>query len=144
MTLQDWNFFYGKIEISDFQQTPFKYVFSIAINVLLWDCMGKGACMKRMGAVRNCSTNTIMEKKRERGGRGLRIWNFQGYQRNSKWIFQRLIKNNMEYSGHDQWRIMWNFQESWFWVLTFLKGVTQLCGVSRGEALFCLQFPVVK
>ena len=92
MTLQDWNFFYGKIEIFDFQQTPFKYVFSIAINVLLWDCMGKGACMKRMGAVRNCSTNTIMEKKRERGGRGLRIWNFQGYWRNSKWIFQRLIK----------------------------------------------------
>ena len=25
--------------------------------------MGKGACVKRMGAVRNCSTNTIMEKK---------------------------------------------------------------------------------
>ena len=63
MTLQDWNFFYGKIEIFDFQKTPFRYVFSIAINVLLWDCMGKGACVKRMGAVRNCSTNTIMEKK---------------------------------------------------------------------------------
>ena len=30
--------------------------------------MGKGACIKRMGAVRNYSTNTIMEKKRGRGG----------------------------------------------------------------------------
>ena len=41
--------------------------------------MGNGACIKRMVAVRNYSTNNIMEKK-NRGGRGggLRIWNFQG------------------------------------------------------------------
>ena len=78
MTLQDWNFFYGKIEISDFQQTPFKYVFSIAINVLLWDCMGKGACMKRMGAVRNCSTNTIMKKKKGKRGEGFKDMEFSG------------------------------------------------------------------
>ena len=41
--------------------------------------MGKGACIKRMVAVRNYSTNTIM-KKTNRGGRtvGLRIMNFQG------------------------------------------------------------------
>ena len=37
---------------------------------------------------------------------------FQGYWRNSKWIFQGLIKNNVEYSGRDQGKIMWNFQES--------------------------------
>ena len=41
--------------------------------------MGKGACIKRMVAVRNYSTNTIMEKNQQRGKRvGLRIMNFQG------------------------------------------------------------------
>ena len=36
---------------------------------------GKGACIIRMGAVGNYSTNTIMEKNKP--GRGvLRIWNF--------------------------------------------------------------------
>ena len=41
--------------------------------------MDKGACIKRMVAVRNYSVNIIMEKKQteEEGGRGLRIWNFQ-------------------------------------------------------------------
>ena len=29
--------------------------------------MGKGACIKRMAAVRNYSTNTIMEKKQVEG-----------------------------------------------------------------------------
>ena len=48
------------------------------------ETVGRGACIKRMVAVRNYSTNTIMQKTniRERqggGGRGglLRIWNFQ-------------------------------------------------------------------
>ena len=42
--------------------------------------MGKGACIKRMVAVRNYSTNTIMEKNKQRGKRegGLRIWIFRG------------------------------------------------------------------
>ena len=44
---------------------------------------------------------TIMEQKTEGGGL-LRIWNFQGYWRNSKWIFQGLIKNHVKYSGRDQ------------------------------------------
>ena len=41
--------------------------------------MGKGACIKRMVAVRNYSTNTIMEKNKTRGkgvgaeGGGLKI-----------------------------------------------------------------------
>ena len=29
-------FLYGQIEIFDFKKTPFRYVFSIAINVFLW------------------------------------------------------------------------------------------------------------
>ena len=32
--------------------------------------MGKGACIKRMVAVRNYSTNTIMEKNKTRGKGG--------------------------------------------------------------------------
>ena len=31
------------------------------------------------------------------GGGGLRIWNFQRYQRNSMWNFQGLIKNEVEF-----------------------------------------------
>ena len=50
----------------------------------------------------------------EVGGGGLRIWSFQVYWRNSKWIFQVLIKNNVEYSGCDETKNMRNFQESWF------------------------------
>ena len=30
---------------------------------------------------------------------GLKIWNLQGYWRNSKWILQGLNKNNEEFSG---------------------------------------------
>ena len=39
----------------------------------------------------------------------------------------------MEFSACDQEKITWNFPWSWL-ALTFIKGVTQLCGVSRGEA----------
>ena len=40
--------------------------------------MGKVACIKRIVAVRNYSTNTIMEKTtEEEGGGGLRILVFQ-------------------------------------------------------------------
>ena len=53
-------------------------------------------------------------EKNKRGEEGLRIWNFQGYWRNSKWIFQGLIKNNVEYSGRDQEKIVENFQEPLF------------------------------
>ena len=62
------SFIYGKIEIFDFKKTPFRYVFSIARNIFLRDCVGKGACIKRMSVVRNYSANTIMEKKTEEGG----------------------------------------------------------------------------
>ena len=41
--------------------------------------MGKGACIKRVVAVRNYSANTTMEKNKQgEGGKGLRIKNFQG------------------------------------------------------------------
>ena len=41
--------------------------------------MGKDAFIKRMVAVRNYSTNTIMEKNKQRGkGVGLRILSVQG------------------------------------------------------------------
>ena len=41
----------------------------------------------------------IPEKNTNRGGGegGLRIWNFLGYQRNSMWNFQELIKNELEF-----------------------------------------------
>ena len=63
-------------KIFDFTKTSFRYVFSIAImlanNVFLWDCMGKGAYIKRMVAVINYNANSIMEKKQigEDGGGG--------------------------------------------------------------------------
>ena len=42
------------------------------------------------------SRNGLFQKKIKQGE--LRIWNFQGYQRNSLWIFQGLIKNEVELS----------------------------------------------
>ena len=42
--------------------------------------MVKGACIKRILAVINYSTNTVMKKKKQtegEGAGGLRIWNFQ-------------------------------------------------------------------
>ena len=35
--------------------------------------MGKGACLKRMVAVRNYSTNIIIEKNKQRGNGGGRV-----------------------------------------------------------------------
>ena len=51
-------------------------------------------------------------KKPNRGlGRGVRIWNLQGYQRNSMWNFQRLTKNEVEFLPKgDQEKTMQNFQ----------------------------------
>ena len=39
-------------------------------NAFLWDCMGKSTCIKKMVAVRNYSTNTIMEKTNRGEWRG--------------------------------------------------------------------------
>ena len=37
----------------------------------------------------------LFQKKSRQGG--LRIWNFQGYQRKSMWNFQGLIKNKVKF-----------------------------------------------
>ena len=40
--------------------------------------MGKGTCIKRMFAVRNYSTNTIMEKNKQKGKGGVKDMDFSG------------------------------------------------------------------
>ena len=59
----------------------------------------KGACISRISAVENYSANTLMERNKQGG---LKIWNFQGHWKNSNWILQELIKNNEDFSVHDQ------------------------------------------
>ena len=39
----------------------------------------------------------LFQKKKTGGVGGVRIWNFKGYQRNSMWNFQGLIKNVVEF-----------------------------------------------
>lgn len=55
-----------------------------------------------------------------------RTRNFQGYQRNSKWDFQRLMKKEVESSKGDQGKIMCSFQGSWFFTLEFPRGVNTI------------------
>ena len=48
-----------------------KFLFLISkISSILVRLLGKGACIKKMLAVRNYSTNTIMEKNKQRGKGG--------------------------------------------------------------------------
>ena len=42
------------------------------------------------------ASQKLFQKKSKQGR--LRIWNFQGYQRNSMWNFQELIKNEVEFT----------------------------------------------
>ena len=57
---------------------------------------------------KHCNGKKTKLRGRGAGGRGqgagggLRIWYVQGYWRNSKWIFQVLIKNNVEFSRRNQ------------------------------------------
>ena len=53
---------------------------------------------------------------------GLRIWDLQRYQGSN----------------------LWNFQGSFFLALEFPRDLTQFFGISRGLALFCLEFAGVK
>ena len=91
------------------------------------------------------SVGLFQKKTKQDGGGGFRIWNFQGYQRNSMWNFQGVIKkkemefprvtkkkNNMEFPGvlvfglgisEGSNTILWNFQR-WSFVLF---------GISRGK-----------
>ena len=74
----------------------------------------------------------------------MRIWNFQGYQRNSMWNFQGLIKNKIEFPKGDSENIMWKFQGFVFGVgiskvsITILWNIQGLSfvlsGISRGKA----------
>ena len=47
---------------------------------------------------RKVHTSAFNYSRKKQRGR-LRIWNFQGYWRNRKWIFLGLIKNNVEFPG---------------------------------------------
>ena len=71
------------------------------------------------------------------------IWNFQGYQINNMWNFQRLIKNKVEFPS-----VIRNnnvaFPGLWFLASDFPRDLTQLCAISRGWALFCLELPGLK
>ena len=46
-------------------------------------------------------------------------------------------------SSSDQEKIMCNFHWSWYFVSEFPRCTTQLCGTSKGEVLFSLEFPWV-
>ena len=94
---------------------------------------------------------TLFQKKQ-----GLRIWNFQGYWRNGKWIFQGLTKNNMKFPGalvlglniSKGWKnYLWSFS-GWSLVLSGISrvelkrlkipGVFQKCYVLNSLCLFLL------
>ena len=79
MTFRIENFFFGQIEFSNFKKNPFRYVFSIVIMYSRETEQVKVLFSKGcMVAVRNYSTNTIKEKKKQRGkGAELRIMNFR-------------------------------------------------------------------
>ena len=50
-------------------------------------------------------------------------------------------------SKGDQGKIQKNnveFPRSWFLALEFSRDMTKFCGISKSEALFCVEFPVVK
>ena len=65
--------------IFDFKKSPFRYVFSIAIMYSCETVWVKVVSSKGwMVAVRNSSTNIIIEKNKEGEGVGLRIMNFRG------------------------------------------------------------------
>ena len=79
------------------------------------------------------------------GGR-LRTWNFQEHWKNRMWKFQGYIKKKWNFLG---WSRKNHVEVPWTWVLVFGLGnsnivVTRFCGISRGEASFCLEFPRVK
>ena len=54
-------------------------------------------CQAIYHAIRSRNKFCKMGYSRKNPNRGLRIWNFQGYQRNSMWNFQGLIKNEVEF-----------------------------------------------
>ena len=103
-------------------------------------------------AIANGLFQTIGLFHRKNSNSAGRIGNFQGYQRNTIWNLQGLIKTEVEFpSKGEQVEIMWNFQGSLFLLAIGLgisiatnQQLTQFWGISRGWALFCLEFPGVK
>ena len=68
---------------------------------------------------------------------GLRIWNFQGFQRNSMCNFRGLIR---VISKGDQEKIMCNFQGSLLLALEFSRDVTQFVEYPGVELCFVWNF----
>ena len=73
-----------------------------------WYCDFSHVCLRfkktrNKGDLKLCFLNqesddgTMGYSRKKNKQRGLRIWNFQEYQRNSMWNFQRLIKNKVEF-----------------------------------------------
>ena len=78
MTL-GWKFLVWKNRNVSFQKISFQICIFNCNKCILVRLYGKGADIKRMVAVRNYSTNTIMEKNKQRGkGRGIKDLEFSG------------------------------------------------------------------
>ena len=97
-------------------------------------------CQAIYYAIRSRNKVCKMGYSRKNPNRGLRIWNFQGYQRNSMRNFQGLIKKLSGISKGDQEKTIQSFQGSLFLALEFPRDLTQFCGIS----LFCLKFTEAK
>ena len=78
-------------------------------------------------------------KKSKHGG--LRIWNFKGYWKNRFWKFQGSTKKRVEFPGMTKKTSCGISMGLGLWSLEFSSGVTQFYGISRAEALFCLEVP---
>ena len=78
------------------------------------ETVGKGAFINRMAAVKNYSTNTIIEKNKKgrRGARDQRYGIFSLTGEIARGFSRGLIKNNEQFSGREQEKIMCNFQGS--------------------------------
>ena len=93
-----------------------------------------------MGIAHNSMFNGLFQKKKQMGW--LRMWSFQGFQRNSMQNFQGLIKNKVGFprviKNHVEYPRVLSLG------LAICRGLTQFCGISMGKALFCLEFMWVK
>ena len=87
-------------------------------------------------------SNIGLFQKKNKQGKGLRTWNFQGYRRSRRRDFQ---KNNKFSRGdkHKNWKI----HQPWFLVLEFSRGVVNTTSHyrnSQNEALFCPELLRIK
>ena len=121
------------------QKTTFRYLCIFNCNkcilVRLWVKVLVSQVWMQSEVTIQKQYNNGKKKQRGTGSKGYRI--FRGIGEMASGFSRGLIKNNVEFSRRDQGNVIWNFQG----FPTFLKGVTQLRGKSRDEALFCLEFP---